>query len=110
MLRTSLPTNWSQIFEKIPSLLVIMFHKEWDGREGGMAEKGGGSQTSVTGTISEINRSGGQEAPQQCINDAIPSYIFCLVTQANLITSLATGIVSFMGCGITWICQRHHEK
>ena len=40
--------NWSQISKEIPSSLVIMSHKEWDGREGRMVEKGGGSQTSVT--------------------------------------------------------------
>ena len=48
MLGTLPPTNWSQISEEIPSLLVIMFHKEWDSGEGRREEKGGGSQTSVT--------------------------------------------------------------
>ena len=48
MLGTSPPTTQSQISKKIPLLLVIMFHKEWDGREDGMGEKGGGSQASVT--------------------------------------------------------------
>ena len=48
MLRTLLPMNWFQISEEIPSLLVIMSHKEWDSEEGGRKEKGGGSQTSVT--------------------------------------------------------------
>ena len=40
--------NLSQISEEIPSLLVIMSHKEWDSGEDEMGEKGGGSQTSVT--------------------------------------------------------------
>ena len=40
--------NWSQISEEIPLLLVIMSHKEWNGGEGGMVEKGRGFQTSVT--------------------------------------------------------------
>ena len=48
MLGTLPPMNWSQISEGIPSLLVIMSHKEWDGGEGRMAENGRGSQTSVT--------------------------------------------------------------
>ena len=48
MLRTLPPMNWSQISEEIPSSLVIMSHKEWDNGEGGMVEKGGGSQISVT--------------------------------------------------------------
>ena len=48
MLETSLPTNWSQISEDIPSSLVIMYHKEWDGGEDRMGEKDGRSQTSVT--------------------------------------------------------------
>ena len=39
--------NWSQISEEIPSSLVIMSHREWDGGEDGREEKGGGSQTSV---------------------------------------------------------------
>ena len=52
MLGTSLPMNWSQISEEIPSSLVIMFYKEWDGGEGGREEKGGTSQTSVTVFIS----------------------------------------------------------
>ena len=47
MLGISLPTNGSQISEEIPSLLVIMFHKKWDGGEGRREEKGGGSQTSI---------------------------------------------------------------
>ena len=47
MLRTLPPTDWSQISEEIPSLFVIMSHKEWDGGEGRREEKGGGSQTSV---------------------------------------------------------------
>ena len=48
MLRTSPPANWSQISKEIPSLLVIMSHKEWDSGEDGIGEKGMGSQTSVT--------------------------------------------------------------
>ena len=48
MLGTSPPTNWFQISEEIPSLLVIMSHREWDSRKGRRAEKGGRSQTSVT--------------------------------------------------------------
>ena len=43
-----LPMNWSQISEEIPSSLVIMSHREWNGGEDGREEKGGGSQTSVT--------------------------------------------------------------
>ena len=39
--------NWSQISEEIPSLLVIMSHREWNSGEDGMGKKGGGSQTSV---------------------------------------------------------------
>ena len=48
MLETSLPTNWSQISEEIPLLLVIMSHREWDSGGGEREEKGRGSQTSVT--------------------------------------------------------------
>ena len=40
--------NWSQIFKEIYLSLVIMSYKELDGGEGGMGEKGGESQTSVT--------------------------------------------------------------
>ena len=39
MLRTLLPMNWSQISKEIPSLLVIMSHREWDGRESRRVEK-----------------------------------------------------------------------
>ena len=42
--------NWSQISEEIPLLLVIMFHRKWDGGEDEMGEKGGGFQTSITPT------------------------------------------------------------
>ena len=45
--------NWFQISEEIPSLLVIMFHREWDGGDSGREEKGEGSQTSVTQVVSE---------------------------------------------------------
>ena len=48
MLGTLLPMNWSQISKEIPSSLVIMSYREWDGGENGMREKGGGSQISVT--------------------------------------------------------------
>ena len=48
MLRTSPPMNWSQISKEIPSLLVIMSHREWDSGKGRMAEKDGEFQTSVT--------------------------------------------------------------
>ena len=48
MLGTSLPMNWSQISEEIPSSLVIMSHREWDSGEDGREKKGGESQTSVT--------------------------------------------------------------
>ena len=34
--------NWFQISEEIPSLLVIISHREWDGGEDEMEEKGGG--------------------------------------------------------------------
>ena len=44
MLRTLPPTNWSQISKEIPSSLVIISYKKWDGGEDGMGEKGGGSQ------------------------------------------------------------------
>ena len=47
MLGTSLPTNWSQISKEIPLLVVIIFHKEWDGEEGRSEEKGGRSQMSI---------------------------------------------------------------
>ena len=40
--------NWSQIPEKIPLLLVIMSHREWDGGKDRMGKKSRGSQTSVT--------------------------------------------------------------
>ena len=50
MFRTSPSTNWSQVFEEIASLLIIMSHKEWDSGEDGMGEKGGRSQMSVTPT------------------------------------------------------------
>ena len=42
MLGTLLPKNWSQISEEIPSSLVIISHREWDGGEGGSEEKGRG--------------------------------------------------------------------
>ena len=48
MLRTFPPTNWSQISAEIPSSLVIMSQRVWDSGEGGIEEKGGGSQTSIT--------------------------------------------------------------
>ena len=37
--------NWSQISKEIPSSLVIMSHREWDGGKDRMGEKGRGSQT-----------------------------------------------------------------
>ena len=43
--------NWSQISKEIFSSLVIISHKEWDGGEDGMEEKGGESQTSVIDAI-----------------------------------------------------------
>ena len=46
--------DWSQISEEIPSLLVIMSHREWDSGEDGMEKKGGGSQTSVTGNLQKL--------------------------------------------------------
>ena len=54
MLGILLPTNWSQISEEIPSSLVIMSHREWDGGEGRREEKDGGSQMSVTLHISTL--------------------------------------------------------
>ena len=48
MLGTLPPTNWFQISEKIPSLLVIISHRQWNSGEDRTGEKGGGSQTSVT--------------------------------------------------------------
>ena len=45
--------NWSQISEEIPSLLIIMFHREWDGGEGRREEKGGRFQSSITLTEAE---------------------------------------------------------
>ena len=54
MLGTLLPTNWSQILKEIPLLLVIMSHKEWDGEEDGMGEKGEGSQTSITAGVAVL--------------------------------------------------------
>ena len=43
MLRTLLPMNGSQISAEIPLLFVVIFHKVWDGREGGSKKKDGGS-------------------------------------------------------------------
>ena len=40
--------NWSQISKEIPSSLVIMSHREWNGGKGGREKKNGGSQSSVT--------------------------------------------------------------
>ena len=40
--------------------LVIMSHREWDGGEDGMGEKGGGSQMSVTEDGSEEKGRGSQ--------------------------------------------------
>ena len=48
MLGTLPPMNWSQISKEISSLLVTMSHREWNGGEDRMGEKGGGSQASVT--------------------------------------------------------------
>ena len=48
MLGTLLHTNWSQISGKILLLLVIISHKECNGREGRSEEKGGRSQISIT--------------------------------------------------------------
>ena len=56
MLRTLLPTNWSQISEEIPSLLVIISHKKWDGGEDMIGEKGGGSQIFITCNLLYLNR------------------------------------------------------
>ena len=42
MLGTLPPTNWFQISKEIPLLFVIMFHRVWDGGEGGSKEKGRG--------------------------------------------------------------------
>ena len=47
MLEILPPMNWSQISKEIPSLLVIISHREWDSREGRIGEKGGGFQISV---------------------------------------------------------------
>ena len=55
MLRTLPPTNWSQISAEIPSSLVIMSQRVWNGGEGGMEEKGGGSQTSVTLALTGVS-------------------------------------------------------
>ena len=51
------PTNWSQISEEIPSSLVIMSHKEWDGGEDRIGKKGGGSQPSVIEAVSQYVQS-----------------------------------------------------
>ena len=48
MLRTLPSTNWSQISAEIPLSLVIMSQRVWNGGEGGMEEKSGGSQMSIT--------------------------------------------------------------
>ena len=47
MLGTLPPMNWSKISKEIPLLLVIMFHREWDGGKDRIGGKGGGSQASV---------------------------------------------------------------
>ena len=48
MLKILPSVNWSQISEEIPSLLVIISHKEWDSGENRIGGKSGGFQMSVT--------------------------------------------------------------
>ena len=48
MLGTLPPTNWFQIFKKIPLLLVMMSHRKWVSKKNGIRKKGGGSQISIT--------------------------------------------------------------
>ena len=63
MLETLPTTNWSQISEEIPLSFIIMSHRVWDGGEGGSKEKGGGSQTSITGG--------------ECMDHGVPAVFNC---------------------------------